>query len=124
MSRVAVVPPPPDASGIEKRVTSVLVLARVVHCTNDPVEFSVTALRPEASPARSPIVLFGPTTAAPPPIWPVSASYMSYGIFAPRPTKSGVLLVLFACLIGNSLLSTATATRTVYLPFAAVQLPR
>src|SRR5947207_189167 len=59
-SSVAVSPPPPGASGIEKRTTSVLVAAREVHWTNAPVEFSVTARRPDASPATSPIVLFGP----------------------------------------------------------------
>ena len=62
---------------MEKRVTRVLVAARVVNSTEEPVEFSVTALRPDASPARSPMVRFGPTTAAPPARTPSSASYMS-----------------------------------------------
>jgi hypothetical protein len=62
---------------MEKRTTNVFVAARDVHWTNEPVEFNVTALRPDASPATSPIVLFGPTTVAPPPTVPSSASYMS-----------------------------------------------
>src|SRR3954451_1912421 len=64
-------------SGIENRTTTVLVLARVVQDTDWPVPFSVTALRPDASPARSPMVRFGPTTWAPPATVPSSASYMS-----------------------------------------------
>ena len=64
-------------SGMENRATSVFVLALVVHWTKAPVVFSVTALRPDASPARSPMVRFGPTTLAPPPVVPSSASYMS-----------------------------------------------
>src|SRR6266536_4057033 len=72
-SRVAVLPPPPAESGMEKRTTKVLVAARDVHCTKAPVELSVTARRPDASPARSPIVRLGPTTAAPPPTVPSSA---------------------------------------------------
>ncbi|MET7794968.1 hypothetical protein ABZV25_14630, partial [Micrococcus luteus] len=67
-------------SGISKRVTRVLVAARVVHSTYWPVPVRVTALRPLASPAMSPIVRFGPTTLAPPPRVPSSASYMSYGM--------------------------------------------
>ena len=59
---------------MENRVTSVLVGALVVHSTKAPVLFSVTARRPDASPARSPTVLFGPMTAAPPPVAPSSAS--------------------------------------------------
>src|SRR5690349_20708804 len=55
-------------SGIENRATRVFVAARVVHWTYEPVEFSVTARRPDASPARSPTVRLGPTTAAPPPV--------------------------------------------------------
>src|SRR6266540_5399136 len=97
------IPPPPAESGMENRVTSVLVLALVVHSTKLPLLFNVTARRPDASPARSPIVLLGPTTDAPPPSVPSSASYMSYGMLAPRPTNSDWLLVLFACLTGNSL---------------------
>src|SRR3954471_5577165 len=111
-------------SGMENRATSVLVAARVVHWTYAPVWFNVTALRPDASPARSPTVRFGPTTAAPPPVWPSSASYMSYGMLAPRPTKNDLSLVLFACLTASSLASTATTVGTVYLSFAAVQVPR
>nr|BFE69151.1 hypothetical protein GCM10020092_024520 [Actinoplanes digitatis] len=84
----------------------------------------VTARRPEASPARSPTVRFGPTTAAPPPVCPSSASYMSYGMFAPRPTKNGFSLVLLARFTGNSLASSAMTVRTVYLPLTAVQVPR
>src|SRR3954469_6988572 len=45
-------------------------------------------------------------------------------MFAPRPTKSGFSLALLACLTGSSLESPATTVRTVYLPFAAVQVPR
>ena len=62
---------------MENRVTSVLVAAFVVNSTNAPVVLSVTARRPDASPARSPTVRFGPTTTAPPPVTPSSASYMS-----------------------------------------------
>jgi hypothetical protein len=61
-------------SGIEKRATIVFVAAREVHCTYAPVWFSVTALRPDASPARLPTSRFGPTMPAPPPSWPSSAS--------------------------------------------------
>src|SRR4051812_33036596 len=111
-------------SGMEKRATSVLVLALVVHWTYAPVALRVPARRPDASPARSPTRRFGPTTWAPPPIWPSSASYMSYGMLAPRPTNSGRSLVLSACLTGSSLPSLASTTRTVYLPLAAVQVPR
>ncbi len=82
-------PPPPAASGMEKRVTRVLVEARVVNSTYSPVASRFTALRPEASPAMSPTVRLGPTTAAPPPTAPSSASYMSYGMLAPRPTNRG-----------------------------------
>jgi hypothetical protein len=64
-------------SGMENRATIVLVGFRVVHCTYAPVWLSVTALRPDASPARSPMVRLGPTTAAPPPSVPSSASYAS-----------------------------------------------
>jgi hypothetical protein len=88
------------------------------------VLLSVTALRPDASPARSPIVRFGPTTCAPPPSVPASASYMSYGMFAPRPTKNGTVLVLLPCLMASSLASTATVVVTVYLPLTAVHEPR
>lgn len=85
---------------------------------------SVTALRPDASPAMSPTVLLGPTTFAPPPVTPSSASYMSYGMSAPRPTKSDSVLVLFARFTGSSLASSASTTFTVYEPLAAVQVPR
>src|ERR1700754_3723340 len=57
-------------SGMENRATTELVAARDVHWTNAPVWLRVTALRPDASPARSPTVRLGPTTAAPPPTWP------------------------------------------------------
>ncbi len=67
---------------------------------------------------------FGPTTAAPPARTPSSASYVSYGMLAPRPTYSGWLLVLFACLTGSSLASVAITVFTVYLPLPAVQVPR
>src|SRR5689334_17086995 len=109
-------PSPPAASGMENRVTSVLVLALVVNSTELPVELRVTALRPDASPARSPTVRLGPTTAAPPPRTPSSASYVSYGMLAPRPTYRGWLLVLLACLTGSSLASVAITVFTVYLP--------
>src|SRR5688500_18440328 len=109
---------------MEKRVTSVLVLARVVNSTELPVVLSVTARRPDASPAMSPMVRFGPTRVAPPPRTPSSASYMSYGMLAPRPTKNGASLVLFCCFTGSSLASAASTTRTVYLPLAAVHVPR
>src|SRR3954453_11742126 len=109
---------------MENRATTVLVLPRNDHWTYAPVWFSVTALRPDASPARSPTVRFGPTVCAPPPIWPSSASYMSYGMLAPRPTKNGLSLVLLACLTGSSLASSASTVRTVYLPSTAVQVPR
>src|SRR3954452_14900916 len=59
---VELIPPPPAESGMENRVTRVFVDARVVNSTYEPFAFSVTARRPEASPARSPIVRFGPTT--------------------------------------------------------------
>ena len=77
MSSVEVIPPPPDASGMANRVTRVLVLVLVVNSTLLPVEASLTALRPDASPPRSPIVRFGPTTVAPPARTPSSASYES-----------------------------------------------
>ena len=99
------------------------VAAREVHCTKAPVWYSVTARRPDASPATSPIVLFGSTTAAPPPTVPSSASYMSYGMFAPCPTNSGVSLELLPCFTGSSLASTATVVWTVYRPLAAVHEP-
>jgi hypothetical protein len=89
-------------SGIEKRATTVLVLPRVVHCTKAPVLGSLTVRRPEASPAMSPIVRFGPTIVAPPPSVPSSASYMSYGMLAPRPTVRFAVVVLFACFTGTS----------------------
>jgi hypothetical protein len=108
-----VMPPPPAESGMEKRVTRVLVGAFVTHWTKLPVLASVTALRPDASPARSPMVRFGESNCAPPPMAPSSASYMSYGMFAPRPTKNPVLLVLFPCFTGSSALSAASTTRTV-----------
>ncbi len=73
-SRVASVPPPDAESGMEKRVTRVLVGALAVNSTDAPVRSSVTARRPEASPARSPMVRFGPTTTAPPARTPSSAS--------------------------------------------------
>ena len=41
--------------------------SREVQLTESPVLFSVTAVRPVASPAMSPMVRFGPTTAAEPP---------------------------------------------------------
>src|SRR3954447_22906126 len=109
---------------MENRATTVLVLPRNDHWTYAPVWFSVTALRPDASPARSPTVRFGPTVCAPPPIWPSSASYMSYGMLAPRPTKKGLSLVLLARFTGSSLPSSASTVRTVYLPLTAVQVPR
>src|SRR5437899_1104165 len=76
-SRVAVCPPPPAESGIEKRTTNVFVEAREVHWTKEPVELSETDWRPDASPARSPMVRLGAFTTAPPPTVPASASYMS-----------------------------------------------
>ena len=45
------IPPPPAESGMENRVTRVFVLALVVHSTKAPLLFSVTARRPDASPA-------------------------------------------------------------------------
>ena len=51
-----------------------LVAARVVQETDFPVAFRRTALRPDASPARSPIVRLGPTVVAPPASVPSSAS--------------------------------------------------
>ncbi|MCP9971368.1 hypothetical protein LUX57_44825 [Actinomadura madurae] len=122
--RVDSMPPPPAASGMEYRVTSVLVAAPVVNSTLLPVVFSVTARRPDASPARSPTVRFGPTVAAPPPSTPSSASYMSNGRCAPRPTDRDCSDVLFARLTGTSLASSSTTVRTVNRPFAAVQVPR
>lgn len=77
MFSVESMPPPPGASGMEKRVTRVLVAARVVHSTYAPVLFRVTARRPDASPPRLPMSRFGPTCPAPPPVVPSSASYMS-----------------------------------------------
>jgi hypothetical protein len=106
-------PPPPGESGMENRVTRVLVLPVVVNSTNAPVVFSVTARRPDASPARSPTVRFGPTTCAPSPIVPSSASYIWYGMLAPRPTHSGCSLVLLARFTGSSLASSARTTRAV-----------
>lgn len=106
-------PPPPGASGIEKRVTSVLVSAFVVNSTYSPVASRCTALRPDASPAMSPMVRLGPTTWAPPPTVPSSASYMAYGMLAPRPTNSGCVEVLFSRLTGSSFASSATVTFTV-----------
>ncbi len=88
-------------------------LARVVNSTYEPFEFSVTARRPDASPARSPIVRFGPITDAPPPMEASSASMWSYGMFAPRPTKNGRSLVLLVRLTGSSFASSASTTRTV-----------
>lgn len=90
--RVAFVPPPPGASGMEKRVTRVLVATGVVNSTYWPVCLSVTALRPDASPAKSPILRLGPTTWAPPPTAPDSASTVVYGMVAPRAAlaRSGV----------------------------------
>src|SRR3569833_4628658 len=43
---------------------------------------------------------------------------------APRPTKNGVVLVLFACLTGSASGACASTTLTVYLPLAAVHEPR
>lgn len=106
-------PPPPGESGIEKRVTRVLVGRRVVNSTYSPVASRLTALRPEASPAMSPMVRLGPATVAPPPTVPSSASYMSYGMSAPRPTKRGWVEVLLARLTGSSLASSAMTVRTV-----------
>lgn len=116
-------PPPPAESGTEKRVTSVLVAALVVNSTYSPVLLRVTALRPDASPARSPTVRLGPTVAAPPPVAPSSASYMSKGMLAPRPTNKDWVALLFSRLTGSSLASAATVVRTVYEPLAAVQVP-
>ncbi len=93
-------PPPPALSGIEKRVTSVLVGAGVVNSTEAPVLVSVTARRPDASPARSPIVLFGLRTCAPPPVTASSASTCCHGTLAPRPMNSDCSLVLLPCLAG------------------------
>ena len=59
---------------MEKRATRAFAAERVVHSTYAPVVLSVTARRPDASPARSPIVRFGPITCAPPPVVPSSAS--------------------------------------------------
>ncbi len=89
-------PPPPAASGMENRTTRELVGARVVHWTYSPVASSVTARRPDASPARSPTTRFGPTATAPPPVTPSSASYVSKGMFAPRPMNSDCVTSLFA----------------------------
>ncbi len=66
----------------------------------------------------------GPTILAPPPTVPSSASWVVYGMSAPRPTKSGSVLVLLARLTGSSLASSAMTVFTVYLPLAAVQVPR
>src|SRR4051794_39113143 len=66
-SSVALCPPPPGASGIEYRSTNVFDASRDVHDTESPVPFNVTARRPVASPAMSPMVRFGPTAAADPP---------------------------------------------------------
>src|SRR3569833_759081 len=123
-SSVESIPPPPGASGMANRVTRVLVLFLVVNSTLLPVEVSLTALRQDASPARSPTVRFGPTTVAPPARTPSSASYMSFGMLAPRPAKNGLVLVLLACLTASSLPSFASTTLTVYLPFTAVHEPR
>jgi hypothetical protein len=49
---------------------------------------------------------------------------MSNGMFAPRPTKSDRSLLLLARFTGSSLASSASTTRTVYRPLAAVQVPR
>ena len=92
-----------EPSGMEKRTAAVLVLAGAIHCTNDPLLGSLTARRPDASPAMSPIVRFGPTMTAPLPGVPSSASYMSYGMLAPRPTTNVAVVVLLACLTGASL---------------------
>lgn len=123
-SSVASMPPPPGASGMEKRVTRVFVSALVVNSTYSPVLSRWTALRPDASPAMSPMVRLGPTTVAPPPTVPSSASYMSYGMFAPRPTNSGCVEVLFSRLTGSSFASSATVTFSEYEPLAAFQVPR
>src|SRR3954466_12323676 len=120
MSKVELMPPPPALSGMENRVTRLLVGWLVVNSTDAPVWPSVTALRPDASPARSPIVRLGPTSCAPPASTPFSASTDSYGMFAPRPTNRAVVLVLLPCLIGSSLPSLAITVRTLYRPFAAV----
>jgi hypothetical protein len=109
---------------MENRVTRVFVAAFVVNCTYAPVPVRVTARRPDASPARSPTVRFGPTTTAPPPMAPSSASSMSYAMLAPRPTNSDRSLVLLARREAGSAGSAAMTVRTVYRPFAAVQVPR
>lgn len=116
-------PPPPGASGMENRVTSVLVAARVVNSTYSPVASRFTALRPDASPAMSPTVRLGPTTCAPPPVVASSASYVSYGMSAPRPTNSDWVETLFVRFTGSSLASSASVTFTVYDPSAAVHGP-
>ena len=67
---------------------------------------------------------FGPTSTAPPPVRPSSASYMSNGRRAPRPTKIPPVTTLFACLPGTSVESAATALDTSYVPLPAVQVPR
>ena len=59
---------------MEKRTSIVLVAARAVQDTDAPVAFRRTALRPDASPARSPMVRLGPTAVAPPASVPSSAS--------------------------------------------------
>ncbi len=105
-------------------MTRVFVAARVVHSTYWPVELRVTALRPLASPAMSPMVRFGPTTWAPPPTVPSSASYMSYGMSAPRPTNRGCVVVLLVRLTGSSLVSSAITVLTLNLPLTAVHVPR
>src|SRR3954470_1504004 len=45
-------------------------------------------------------------------------------MFAPRPTNSGLSLVLLACLTASSLVSAARTVCTVYLPLTAVHVPR
>src|SRR5689334_2235063 len=45
-------------------------------------------------------------------------------MFAPRPTNSGLSLLLLACLMDSSLVSAARTVCTVYLPLTAVQVPR
>src|SRR5947209_6017278 len=69
------------------------------------------------------MVRFGPTTVAPLDNAPSSASYVSYGMLAPRPTKNATVVVLFACFTLCSAESAATVVVTVYLPLTAVQVP-
>src|SRR5258705_13612824 len=45
-------------------------------------------------------------------------------MFAPRPTNSGLSLVLLPCLMDSSLVSAARTVCTVYLPLTAGQVPR